>query len=144
MNKTLALDLEGVLISNAVSQFPRPGLMPFLSRCDEIFGRDNICIFTTVPEPRFRDVAHRLVADGYAPAWFKEIRYIHWAGKHKDLRFVDEDIDCVIIVDDYPPNISESQKHRFIPVVEYIGPQDPESSDTELEKLIEKLKSISR
>jgi hypothetical protein len=29
----LALDLEGTLISNAVSQFPRPGLLAFLECC---------------------------------------------------------------------------------------------------------------
>lgn len=142
MTKILALDLEGVLISNAVSQFPRPGLMSFLSQCDELFGRDNICIFTTVPEPRFRDVAHRLVVDGYAPEWLKEIRYIQWTGKRKDLRFVDDDINRVIIVDDYSPNISDSQKHRLIPVAEYTGPQASVLPDTALARLLEKLESM--
>ena len=47
--KILALDLEGTLISNAVSQIARPGLRPFL---DEVRGQfDQLVVFTTVPEP---------------------------------------------------------------------------------------------
>lgn len=63
----LALDLEGVLITNAVSQFPRPGLKAFLNECQAMFGVINICMFTTVPKRRFRQIAKQLVAVGYAP-----------------------------------------------------------------------------
>jgi len=42
-NLILALDLEGVLITNAISQFPRPGLRQFLTQCEEMFGHENIC-----------------------------------------------------------------------------------------------------
>lgn len=49
-NLRLALDLEGVLITNAISQFPRPGLMSFLNECEDLFGHENIFIFTTVNE----------------------------------------------------------------------------------------------
>jgi hypothetical protein len=35
----IALDLEGTLISNAVSQFPRPGLYSFLEYCSKNFCR---------------------------------------------------------------------------------------------------------
>ena len=44
----IALDLEGTLISNAVSQFPRPGLYSFLEYCQENFSR--IVIFTAVKD----------------------------------------------------------------------------------------------
>jgi len=40
----LALDLEGTLISNAMSQIPWPGLAGFLNRCAELFPR--IVMFT--------------------------------------------------------------------------------------------------
>jgi hypothetical protein len=75
-NTTLALDLEGVLITNAISQLPRPGLNSFLSQCEALFGRENICIFTSVNERRFREIAERLVDDGFAPDWFARIPYI--------------------------------------------------------------------
>jgi len=90
--------------------------MKLLCQCDELIGRDNVCIFTTVNEKRFRNIAGRLVSDGYAPEWFAKIRYIDWAGEHKDLRIVAVDINIVIIVDDYPPYIKQTQKHRLIEV----------------------------
>lgn len=144
-NVILALDLEGVLITNAISQFPRPGLMPFLSQCEGLFGRENICIFTTVDEKRFRDIARRLVSDELAPEWFSEVRYIDWVGEHKDLRFVDDDIENVIILDDYPPYIKQTQKYRLIEVNQYLEPYThamPDMSDTEFVRLIEVLKTF--
>lgn len=141
---TLALDLEGVLITNAISQFPRPGLMKFLCQCEELFGRENICIFTTVKETRFRNIADRLVADGYAPEWFAKIRFIDWIGEHKDLRFVDEEINNVIIVDDFPPYVKQTQRHRLIQIRQYMEPYThamPDITDNELESVINRLKS---
>jgi hypothetical protein len=140
---TLALDLEGVLITNAISQIPRPGLTSFLSQCELLFGRENICVFTTVNEERFRAIADRLVANGYAPKWFSSIRYIDWVGEHKDLRFIREDIDRVIIVDDYAPYVKQTQKHRLIEIKQYMEPYThamPDMSDREFERLIEELK----
>jgi hypothetical protein len=52
---TIALDLEGTLISNAVSQFPRPGLFTFLEYCHQNFDRS--VVFTAVNEVRFRSLA---------------------------------------------------------------------------------------
>jgi hypothetical protein len=63
-NYVLALDLEGTLISNAMSQIPRPGLANFLTRCAEIFPR--IVMFTTVKEDRFRRIARLLVDEKVA------------------------------------------------------------------------------
>lgn len=48
----LALDLEGTLISNAVSQIPRPGLYEFLESAKSLF--EGLVIFTTVPESTLR------------------------------------------------------------------------------------------
>ena len=72
--KVLALDLEGTLISNAVSQIARPGLFDFLEDCRELFPR--IVIFTSVNEERFRAIANLLTTEGYAPNWFADIEYI--------------------------------------------------------------------
>jgi hypothetical protein len=142
---TLALDLEGVLITNAISQFPRPGLKSFLFECELLFGRENICAFTAVNEKRFRAIAQRLVADGYVPEWFAMIRYIDWVGEHKDLRFVREDIDRVIIVDDYPPYIKQTQKHRLVQIKQYLEPYThamPDMRDNELEVVLRRLKEL--
>lgn len=48
--EVIALDLEGTLIFNAISQIPRPDLYVFLNGCREITER--IVMFTS--EPRFR------------------------------------------------------------------------------------------
>jgi hypothetical protein len=80
----LALDLEGTLISNAISQIPRPGLYRFLEEVQTLF--DQLTMFTTVPEDRFRSIAALLAREGSAPAWFVELPYIRWSGKTKDLR----------------------------------------------------------
>ena len=37
--EVLALDLEGTLVSNAMSQIARPGLRDFLEFCGEAFPR---------------------------------------------------------------------------------------------------------
>lgn len=139
----LALDLEGVLVTNAISQFPRPGLMQFLCQCESLFGQDNICIFTSVHEEKFKEIAHTLVRENLAPEWFPTLRYINWVGEHKDLRFVDEDINKVIIVDDYPPYIKQTQKHKLIEISQYLEPyshESPDFTDNELEALLVKLR----
>ena len=84
--RVLALDLEGTLISNAMSQIPRPGLFAFLEKCRELFPR--VVMFTTVKEERFRKIAHLLVEENVAPTWFASVEYVTWEGKTKDLSFV--------------------------------------------------------
>lgn len=72
--EVLALDVEGTLISNAMSQIPREGLRGFLEKCSELVPR--IVIFTAVREEKFREIADRLVAESLAPAWFNELEYV--------------------------------------------------------------------
>lgn len=79
----LALDLEGTLVSNAMSQIPRPGLYAFLERCKCLFPR--IVMLTTVEQGRFRQIAVLLVEEGYAPPWFSEVEYSHGREKPKTL-----------------------------------------------------------
>lgn len=67
----LALDLAGTLISNAVSQIPRPGLHEFLTQCAARFPR--IVMFITVSEDLFRAIARLLVLENEAPAWLAEL-----------------------------------------------------------------------
>ncbi len=62
---TIAIDLEGVLISNAVSQFPRPGSRAFLIACRQ--AADRVVLYTSVPSDRAAEIVERLVTEGYLP-----------------------------------------------------------------------------
>lgn len=119
----LALDLEGTLISNAMSQIPRPGLFAFLQRCREMFPR--IVAFTTVKEDRFRDIARLLVDEGFAPAWFADVEYIRWQGHTKDLSFIEDAMpDQVLLVDDYEIYVHPGQESQWVRIGYFDAPYD--------------------
>jgi NLI interacting factor-like phosphatase len=137
---TIALDLEGTLISNAVSQFPRPGLFTFLEYCHQKF--DRLVIFTAVNEVRFRSIARTLAEAGDVPDWFVNLEYINWSGTYKNLSFIPHTaIDRTILIDDRIEYIHPDQKDRWleIPGYEYPYPDD----DRELDKMMEKLSQIN-
>jgi hypothetical protein len=52
MRLVVALNLEGTLISNAISAFPRPGLKLFIENV--LKTADRVVMFTTVPEDHAR------------------------------------------------------------------------------------------
>lgn len=119
----LALDLEGTLISNAMSQIPRPGLFAFLKRCREIFPR--IVAFTTVKEDRFRNIARLLVDEGFAPDWFADVEYIHWQGHTKDLSFIEGATpEQVLLVDDYEIYVHPGQESQWVRIDYFDAPYD--------------------
>jgi hypothetical protein len=68
---TIALYLKGTLISNAVSQFPRPGLFTFLEYCHQKF--DRLVIFTVVNEVRFRSISRTLSEAQDVPAALQQL-----------------------------------------------------------------------
>ena len=109
----LALDLEGTLISNAVSQIPRPGLAPFLDSCKGMF--DRLVVFTTVREERFRAIARVLAEEAAAPGWFADLEWVTWSGATKNLAFVPgARVDEVLLVDDYKGYIVPEQKGQWV------------------------------
>jgi hypothetical protein len=123
--KVLALDLEGTLISNAMSQIPRPGLFEFLSRCREMFPR--VVMFTTIEEEKFREIARLLVQEGAAPSWFADIEYVTWHGKTKDLSFIPGiHPDEALLVDDYERYVHPGQESQWLQVRYFEHPY-PES-----------------
>lgn len=136
MITTLALDLEGTLISNAVSQFPRHGLFNFLSWCYDNFSR--IVLFTAVRPELARSIIKDLASRNDVPTWFADIEIVEWSGKKKDLLFINE---CqpkeVLIVDDQECYIVDSQKSQWIHIKEYTRPFSVQ--DDELEQIIKKL-----
>lgn len=130
----LALDLEGTLISNAVSQIPRPGLHRFLELCQIMF--DDVMVFTTVPESRFRDIATLLAHEGHAPHWFSLVRHLHCTDGQKDLGLV----PCLgpqamtLLVDDYADYVVPGAQSMWLPIDQFAAPYPDD--DVALESLI--------
>jgi hypothetical protein len=136
---TLALDLEGTLISNAMSQIPRPGLFEFLGRCAALFPR--LVMFTTVNEDKFRQIARLLVEEGKAPVWFANIEYVNWQGETKNLEFIpDAIVEESILVDDFEIYVHPGQAARWMQIefFDYPYPED----DRGLFKMLEKLEAM--
>ena len=134
----LALDLEGTLISNAMSQIPRPGLHAFLMRCSELFPR--IVMFTTVKEDRFRVIARLLVSEGVAPAWFADVEYVHWHGETKNLAFVpDASVESTLLVDDFEKYVHPGQERQWLQIEYFDYPYA--SSDTGLSAMLPMLEA---
>ena len=135
----LAMDLEGTLISNAVSQIPRPGLYEFLESAKTLF--EALVIFTTVPESRFREIADLLTREGAVPGWFANLPYIDWAGQTKDLSNVSPAIGSAWLLDDYAPYVHPGQEHYWIPVQLFCSPylEDDSGLDDAMEAIRSRL-----
>lgn len=137
---TIALDLEGTLISNAVSQIPRPGLYSFLEYCRQKFER--IAIFTAVNQPRFREIARILVEREKVPNWFTEVEYIEWTGNYKDLSFIsDVTPNQMLLIDDRQEYVNPKQINQWIYIPGYDFPYS--QRDCELEKIVKKLSLLN-
>lgn len=134
--KVLALDLEGTLISTAVSQFPRPGLFHFLERCRALFER--IVIFTAVPEDRVRQIAQTLVDERTAPVWFRHLECVRWEGATKDLAFIRGcDVGDAVLVDDLAAYVHPGQLAHWVSIKPFEPPYD--DSDTGFAEVLEEL-----
>jgi len=120
----LALDLEGTLISNAVSQIPRPGLYKFLE--DVRLQFEELVLFTTVPERRARGITQLLVTEGSAPDWFAKLRYIHWSGATKDLSFVSGRVGDALLLDDHGPYVHFGQESLWVEIPLFENPYSPQ------------------
>lgn len=131
---TVALDLEGTLISSAVSQWPRPGLRVFLDGLGALGVR--VVLFTSVSEPRARQILRTLADEGSVPVWAVSIPYVAWDGPSKDLRLAHPaaDLETVLLVDDMPV-VPHGQETRRIPVAPFEAPFD-DGSDAELLRVL--------
>jgi hypothetical protein len=119
--ETLALDLEGTLVSNAVSQIARPGLYEFLEFCRRAVPR--LVIYTAVGEGRVRDVAAGLVAEGSAPGWFPSIEYVRWSGAKKDLALIPgAAMARTLLIDDDEGCVVPEQRHRWLQIESFSPP----------------------
>ncbi len=130
--EVLALDLEGTLVSNAMSQIARPGLFEFLEFCRRAVPR--VVIYTAIREPRVREVAAGLVAEGSAPGWFEGIEFVEWDGDLKDLALIPgAAVERSLLIDDYEDYVVPDQRDRWRPIRSFAAPY-PED-DRELERL---------
>jgi len=122
MLKVIALDLEGTLISNAMSQITRPDLFEFLEKCKSIC--DRIVIYTAVSEERFRNIANLLVAEKTVPSWFSDIEYIEWDRVTKNLLFIPniQSIEDAVLIDDYQAYVHPGQESRWIEIKQFEHP----------------------
>ena len=136
--QTLALDLEGTLISNAVSLFPRPGLHGFLEACSRLVPR--VVVYTAVDAHRFRELARLLAGEGEVPEWFAELEHVPWSQRYKDLRLIpDADPASTRLVDDLEEAVHPEQREQWIP----IAPYDPRRDDRELSRVLRELRAAA-
>lgn len=139
MIKVIALDLEGTLISNAVSQLERPGLCHFLEEVAANFPR--VVIYTAVSESKFRTIAKLLVKEKSAPSWFADIEYINWDGKTKDLNNISgANPNEILLVDDYEPYVHSGQEMQWVAIKCFDHPY--EDTDSEFGMVMSALRYI--
>ncbi|MBI1248897.1 hypothetical protein GC197_13780 [bacterium] len=128
----LALDLEGTLISNAVSQFPRPGLRQFLGFCGAAF--ESVYLYTAVRDERCGPIIQRLVEERFAPDWLLGIPLVQWDRSLKDLGNIPGvSVNDCLIVDDNPDYILEEQRSQWIAIAKFESPYP--DTDRELEQV---------
>jgi len=139
---TLALDLEGTLISNAISQIPRPGLFQFLETVRSQF--EQLVMFTTVPETLTRTIAGLLVREGSAPEWFTQLPYVQWSGKTKDLSYVCPRLGAALLLDDHGPYVHPGQEQFWVEIPLFGSPysDDDKGLMFATEKLKERLSTL--
>lgn len=133
MSVIVALDLEGTLVSSAVSAFPRPGLRRFVERV--LACADRVVMFTSVPERRARPLLAILEAEGELPLGFAgTVEFIPYSGPTKDLAVIKGSMAAtVLLVDDQECVVHPGQERSWIRVAEFQPPFD--ETDGELERI---------
>jgi TFIIF-interacting CTD phosphatase-like protein len=132
MRLVVALNLEGTLISNAISAFPRPGLKLFIENV--LKTADRVVMFTTVPEDHARGLLQIIEGERILPAGFAAaVEFVPYSGKTKDLSAVGEPAATILLVDDQPSMVHPGQEANWIPIAEFMPPFDQE--DQELERV---------
>jgi hypothetical protein len=130
----LCLDLEGTLISNAVSQIPRPGLFDFL---EGVYGLYDLALYTSVSRERVHAIQNVLIQEQVVPTWFKDLPVIHPEGTIKFKAHCSH--SDAMLLDDQAAVIAPGEEGWWIPIEEYLPPYADE--DRELAKAFANIKS---
>lgn len=113
----LCLDVEGTLISNAVSQIPRPGLYEFLEGLSRIC---DLALYTSVSRERLQSIQDVLIQERAVPSWFRELPTFHPEG---NLKFK---ANCrrhdAVLLDDQATVIAPGERDWWIPIEEFLPP----------------------
>lgn len=137
MTSLVCLDLEGTIISNAVSQIPRPGLYDFLHQVSAIA---DLILYTSVSPERTEAIKQLIVSEGSAPESFLGVASIHPVATVKPRQLV-PDISRyrdVVLVDDQRAVIADDELDWWIPVAEYQPPYPDD--DHELEHVLSRIR----
>lgn len=130
----LCMDLEGTLISNAISQIPRPGLYAFLENVAEVC---DLMLYTSVSSARVNAIRNLLVNEGVAPAWFLDLSVCHPSATIKDKARCGR--SNALLLDDQAAVIAPGEESWWVPVSEYQPPYSDD--DRELVKALATIKS---
>jgi hypothetical protein len=134
----LVLDIEGTLVSNASSVYPRPGLKDFLMESRELFH--EIVIYSGISHLSYENVKSHLIENEFVPSWFSELRFFRMEGRYKDLLNIRTEIQNVFIVDDMELFIHPEQKAHWIEIKPFQPPYP--ADDNKLFKVFNKLKAV--
>lgn len=134
--KILALDLEGTLISNGMSQIPRNHLFYFLKEVKLLF--EEIVIYTTLKKEKTVEILNVLYNEGTIPEYFKSVEIIEWTGPYKKLKNISSNINDILIIDDCEDYIAPEEKSNWIKINQFYYPY---KNDDELLYILEKIKN---
>jgi len=121
----LCLDLEGTLISKAVSQIPRPGLDVFLESVSELC---DLMIYTSVSRGRVDRIRDLLIEERVVPSWFEDLPVVHPEGTVK-VKALCGRTDAMLL-DDQAAVFATGEEDWWIPIEEFLSPYP--SDDCEL------------
>ena len=136
----IALDLEGTLISNGMSQFPRPGLRRFLEKLGSLDV--EIMVYSTLSIDVIDGVLSNLSNDGAIPHWFLNCRRVPWRGGCKSVHdaTLSGDNRIVMLVDDYEGYVCPGEEDYWIEVPTFSSPYQ-EGSEV-LQRVLHKIEAL--
>lgn len=117
----IALHLEGTLISNGVSQFPRLGLWDFLEGLNSLGVEVVIC--STLSQLVADEVLRNLQKEDAVPEWFLDCRRVPWRSRCKSIHDVLPGKNYVaLLVDDYEGYVCPGGEEYWMEVPTFSSP----------------------
>lgn len=136
----IALDLEGTLISNGMSQFPRPGLRDFLEALCSL--EVEVVVYSTLSTSVIDEVLLNLSNDGAVPCWFPDCRRVPWQGGCKSIHdvAVPGRTLAVMLVDGYEGYVCPGEEDYWIEVPTFSSPY--QESSKVLRRVLQKIEAV--